>query len=113
MLGVAGFDALDGNPQAQPPHRQPAQSKQGVWRGEGDAIVGPDGGGQSEFLENAFEYRESTGFLSRLQGFTCQQIARAVVSDREWIAIAVVAEPELSLIVGASHYRGRFARNNN
>jgi hypothetical protein len=39
LFGMAGFDALDVNAQAKPPHREAAQAVEGVRGREGQAVI--------------------------------------------------------------------------
>jgi len=39
LLRVPGFDALDADPEPQPPNRKFAQPEEGAAAGEGDAIL--------------------------------------------------------------------------
>ena len=52
---LAGLDALDGDAEAQPPDRQLGEVEQGIGAGEGDAVVGADGGGQAALGEQVLE----------------------------------------------------------
>jgi hypothetical protein len=52
LLRLAGFDALDADPQPQLPHRQLAQAEESAATGKGDAVVGADHPGQAEVLSN-------------------------------------------------------------
>jgi hypothetical protein len=47
LLRTTGLDALDGDAQSQPPDGQLGEIEQGIGAGEGDAVVGSDGGGQA------------------------------------------------------------------
>ena len=60
LLRVSGFDTLDSDAEAEPPDGKPGKIEEGVGTGEGDAIIGSDGCGQSEFPEGALENREGT-----------------------------------------------------
>jgi len=42
LLRVARFDALDGDAEAEPPHREFGEIEEAVWTGERHAIVRPD-----------------------------------------------------------------------
>src|SRR6185437_7093932 len=52
LLRVPGFDALDADPEPQPPNRKFAQPEEGAAAGEGDAIVGTDRQREAKVLEN-------------------------------------------------------------
>ena len=58
LLGTTRLDALDLDPQPEPPDRKLGESEQGVAGGEGSAIVGADGVRKAEVLEGSFEHRE-------------------------------------------------------
>lgn len=109
LLRTARLDALDVDAQAQPPDRQLAEVEERVGAGEGNAIVGPDGAGQAELLENALEHGEGIGFLGGRQRLAGNQIAAGEVSDRQRIAIAPIGEHELALIVGTPQIIGSTA----
>ena len=49
------FDALDGNAEPEPPHRQLRQIEQGIGTGKGDAVVGANGKRQAALAEQALE----------------------------------------------------------
>ena len=101
LLGVAGFDAFDCNAKPEPPDGQFRQVEQAVWAGEGNPVIGADGGGQAAFGKQLLEGGEG-GFLAhRFQRFAEQQETRGMVGDRQGIAVAAVAELELALEVGA------------
>jgi hypothetical protein len=55
LLRMAGLDALDGDAQAQPPDGQLGEVEQGVGAGEGDAVVGADGGREAALEEELLE----------------------------------------------------------
>ena len=55
LLRMTGSNALDCDPQPQPPHRKPGELKQPVGRGEWDAIVGANSPGQTTLLEQALK----------------------------------------------------------
>src|SRR4029077_5423118 len=101
LLGPAWLDALDLDAEPEPPDGQPAQIEQGIGGGERDAIVGADAGWQAALLEQAFEGRKSQVFPRGLERLAEQQIARGVIGDGEGIAVGLVAELELTLVIGA------------
>ena len=47
LLRVTGLDALDGDAKLEPPDRELGEIEEGIGAGEGDAVVGSDGFGQS------------------------------------------------------------------
>jgi len=48
------FDALDGNAEPEPPHRQLRQIEQGIGAGKGDAVVGANGQQQAALACGAY-----------------------------------------------------------
>src|SRR3546814_9768123 len=48
LLRLSRLDALDGDTEPEPPHRQLRQVEEGVGAGEGDAVVGANGVGQAQ-----------------------------------------------------------------
>ena len=109
LLRMAGLDALDGDAQAQPPDGQLGQVEQGVGAGEGDAVVGADGGGQAALEEQLLEGGDGGVFAGGFEGFAQQQEAGGVVGDGQRVAVVTVAELELALEVGAPQIVGRDA----
>src|SRR5258708_40205264 len=56
---------------------------------------------QTTVPEQPLKGQESGLFLVGVHGFAQQQVARGVIGDRQRITVALVAELELALIVGA------------
>src|SRR5258708_32282233 len=56
---------------------------------------------QTTVPEQPLKGQESRLFLIGVHGFAQQQVARGVIGDRQRITVALVAELELALIVGA------------
>src|ERR1700686_4048332 len=56
LLRAAGPDALDANPEPQPPHRQLAQAEEGAGTGKGHSVVGADGQGQPKVLKSPLKH---------------------------------------------------------
>src|SRR5258708_40374049 len=56
---------------------------------------------QTTVPEQPLKGQESGLFLVGVHGFAQQQVARGVIGDRQRITVAIVAELELALIVGA------------
>jgi len=81
LLGMPGFRPLDLDAQPEPPHGQFAEPVERVRGGEGHAVVGPDGVGQSKVLEGALECREGKSLLSRRQRVARQEerLAKSVI----------------------------------
>src|ERR1700751_1647629 len=101
LLRVARPDALDGDAEAEPPHREFGEIEEAVRTGERHAIVGPDRLGQAALLEELLEGGDGEVFAGRFKGFAEQQKARGVVSDSQRKAVAAIAELELALEIGA------------
>jgi hypothetical protein len=55
---VARLDALDGDAEPQPPHREFGEIEKAVWTGERHAIVGPDRLRQAALLEELLKGRD-------------------------------------------------------
>src|ERR1700730_3558187 len=55
LLRVARLDALDGDAEAEPPHREFGEIEEAVRTGERHAIVGPDRLGYAALLEELLE----------------------------------------------------------
>src|SRR6201984_1148306 len=101
LLRVARLDALDGDAEAEPPHREFGEIEEAVRTGERHAIVGPDRLGQAALLEELLEGGDGEVFAGRFKGFAEQQKARGVVGDSQRKAVAAIAELELALEIGA------------
>jgi len=101
LLGMPRFDALDANAEAEPPHRQLAQSEQSVGTCERNAVIGTDGVGQSKILESAFEDGKGIDLLGGREGIAGDEIATGEVADRERVAVASIGEHELALVIRA------------
>ena len=81
LLWMSRFDALDRDPQTQPPHRQFAQAEEGAGAGEGDTVVAADGARQAIVLAGSLKDTEGEVLAGALQAFTAQQLARGEVRD--------------------------------
>src|SRR5258707_5767024 len=68
LLWVARLDALDGDAEPPPPHREFGEIKEAVWTGERHAIVGPDRLGEATLLEELLEGSDCKGLSGRFQG---------------------------------------------
>jgi hypothetical protein len=65
LLWLTGLNALDVDAEAQPPHREFAQTEQRVGAGERVAIVGTNRLGQAELLEGALKRGEGVALFGR------------------------------------------------
>src|SRR5215469_13303898 len=101
LLWVARLDALDGDAEPQPPHREFGEIKEAVWTGERHAIVGPDRLRQTTLLEELLEGSDGKVLAGRFKGFAEQEKARGVVGDSQRKAVPAIAELELALEIGA------------
>jgi hypothetical protein len=80
LLGATWFDALDVDTEARPPDGELGEIEEGVWPGEGDAVVGADGIGQAALAEEPLEGRGGEILTGRLQGLAEQQVARGMIT---------------------------------
>ncbi len=101
LLRLTGLDALDGDPEPEPPDGEPGDIEEAVGAGKRHAVVGPDRLGQAALLEELFEGRNGEVLAGRFERLAEQEEARGVVGDGERVAIAAVAELELAFEVGA------------
>ena len=99
LLRLAWLDAFDLDAKPEPPDGQPAQVEQSIGGGEGNTIVGADGGRQPALLKQPLESGTSKVFAGGFERFAQQQIPRGVIGDGERIAVGLVAEPELGLVI--------------
>jgi hypothetical protein len=58
LLGAAWFDALDVDAEAQPPDGELGEVEEGVWAGEGNAVIEADGIGEAALAKEALEGRD-------------------------------------------------------
>ena len=63
LLGMAWFDAFDGDAEPEPPDGELGEVIEAVGAGKRQAIVGPDGLWQAALLEEAQEGVECAAFL--------------------------------------------------
>ena len=68
LFGMARRDALERDPQPQPPHGELAQAVQSMRGGERHAVVDPDRVRQPVVLKPAFEDAEGVPLLAREDG---------------------------------------------
>jgi hypothetical protein len=76
LLWVTRLDTLDSDPEAQPPHRELAQAKEGAVAGEGGTVVAADRARQPEVLEGPFKDGKSIDLLGRRECLAAQQVVR-------------------------------------
>jgi hypothetical protein len=62
LLGLAGLDALDADPERQPPHRELGETEEGD-AGKGGAVACADGEGQTEVLESRLKTLKANSSL--------------------------------------------------
>lgn len=101
LLGVAWFDALYPDTEAQPPNRKPGQAEKGIGRSEGDTVIGTDGLWNPELFENTLKDGESELGTGRCESFAGEQVTGAVIGNGERIAVLPVTEQELAFVVSA------------
>ena len=99
LLWVARLDALDLDAEPEPPDRQLAEPEECIGACEGNGVIGADGLGQAELLEDGLEYREGIGFLGGGERLAGEEVAAGEIGDRQGVAIAPISEYEV-LIVG-------------
>src|ERR1700676_5809296 len=96
LLRVAGFCAVDRNPEPEPPDREFGQVEERIGACEGDAVVGANGVWQTELLEDILENSEGVGFLGALQGFAGNQVTAGGGGGGQRVAGAAVGQQELA-----------------
>jgi len=101
LLGMAGLNAFDCDPEPQPPDRELRELKQSVRGSERDSVVRADCAGQAAFPEKPLKRLKSKLCAVGFHRLAKQQIPGGVIGDRQRIAVSFVAELELALIVGA------------
>ena len=113
LLGLPGLDKFWKDPEANPPSGKGGETGQGVGS-EGDAIVGADAVGESEFFEEAGEDGFGAENSRGMEGLAANEVAAEVVGDGEGETIDAVNGFELALeirapkIVGARGGGGGF-----
>src|ERR1700686_2336909 len=106
LLWITRSDTLDADPEAQPPHRELAQAKEGAVAREGHPVVAADRPRQPEILESPFKHGKCVALLGGLEGFAAQQVATGEVGHGQGIAVATIREHELALVIGAPQIVG-------
>jgi hypothetical protein len=109
LLRVARFDALNTNPQPQPPHGELAEIEQGVRGSKGHTVIAADVGRQAALFKKPLKHCESVLFPGRRKGFTGEQKPAGVVGDRQRIAVLAISEQELAFVIGAPQLIGALA----
>ena len=74
--------------------------------GEGDALIGADGAGQTEVREGALEDGKGIGLLRGRERVAREEIAGGEVRDRQRVAVAPIGQPELAFVVRAPEVIG-------
>ena len=106
LLRMARLDALDRDAEPEPPDREFGEVEEGIRTSKGNAVIGANGLGQAELLEDGLEHRKGVGFLGGGERLAREEIATGGVGDRKRIAVAPVGEHELALVVGAPQVIG-------
>src|SRR5580704_6651631 len=106
LLWITWSNTLDADPEAQPPHRELAEAKEGAVAREGHPVVAADRPRQPEVLEGPFKDGKSIDLLGRRQCLATQQVAAGEVGDGQRVAIATIREHELALVIDAPQIVG-------
>src|SRR2546423_720638 len=101
LLGMAGLDSFNANPQPEPPDCQLAQVKQGVGGSEGNAVVTADIGGPAALLKKLFNHGKRGIFAGGSKSPTGVEKTARRIGDRQWIAVLMIPQQELALVIGA------------
>src|SRR6185437_10046661 len=101
LLGVAGRDALQADPQPEPPHGQFAQAVQRPRGRQGHAVVRANRGRQPELLKHALKDGKRRELARGFERFTSQEVAARKVRDRQRVTVAAVLEKKLALEIRA------------
>ncbi len=109
LLGMAGLDALNTDPQAEPPHGELAQVEQRMCGSERHTVIAADVGGQAALLKKPLKHRESVLFRGRRKGFTGEEKPAGVVGDRQRIAVLMIPQQKLAFVIGAPQFIGSLA----
>jgi hypothetical protein len=100
LLGFPGLDEFREYAEANPPSRERGETGKSV-SGEGDAVVGADSVGESEFIEEAGEDGFGAENSRGMEGLAANKVAAEVVGDGEGEAIDAVDGFELALEIRA------------
>jgi hypothetical protein len=101
LLWVAWLDALDVNPESQPPHGKFCKSEKTVRGRERNAVVGADCTRQTVLLKHALKHRKRALDTDVFQSFDCEEKTTRVIRDRKWIAVATIAKHKLPFEIRA------------
>src|SRR5437667_4221101 len=99
LLRMAGLDALDLDPETEPPDGEFAEAVDRMGGRERHAVVGPNSPRQPKFLEGALEHREGEFLLRRREGFTGQQVAAGEVGDGQRVTVLAITDHDFAFVV--------------
>jgi len=108
FVGMAGLDALNTDPQAEPPHGELAQVEQRMCGSERHTVIAADVGGQAALLKKPCKHRESVLFPGRRKGFTGEEKTGWRGRDRQRIAVLMIPQQKLAFVIGAPQFIGRW-----
>src|SRR5208337_2818508 len=110
LLGMAGLDPFNANPQSEPPDGKLAQIEQGVGGSEGNAIIAADVGGQAALFKKPLKHSESVVFSGGGKSFAGEEKTASVIGDGQRIAVLTIPQQELALVIGAPQFIGSLAQ---
>jgi hypothetical protein len=105
LLGMARLDLQRLDPQPDPPHRQPRESRHSRRR-KRSPIIGHNRPGEPRLSEHLPKDPLHRLSRRRIEGSTGQQISALIVGDRERITVPSILGSKLSLEVGREHLVG-------
>ena len=105
LLGMSGLDLQRLDPEPDPPHRQPRQSRHSV-TGKGGPIIRDNRPGQPTGSENLPKDLLHRSSRRRREGATGQQIAALIVGNGERITVASILGAKFTLEVRREHLMG-------
>jgi hypothetical protein len=105
LLGMARLDLQRLDPQPDPPHRQPRESRHSRRR-KRSPIIGHNRPGEPRLSEHLPKDPLHRLSRRRIEGSTGQQISALIVGDRERITVTSILGSKLSLEVGREHLVG-------